>query len=60
MLPMTTRQFTHAVHAAANMAEIEKRVTPHALRHYAELRIIPITAAQAGFAAVVGIIRSST
>jgi integrase/recombinase XerD len=33
MLPMTTRQFTRAVHAAANMAEIKKRVTPHILRH---------------------------
>jgi integrase/recombinase XerD len=33
MLPMTTRQFTRAVHAAANMAEIRKRVTPHTLRH---------------------------
>jgi site-specific recombinase XerD len=33
MLPMTTRQFNRAVHAAANMAEINKRVTPHTLRH---------------------------
>jgi site-specific recombinase XerD len=33
VLPMTTRQFTRAVHAAANMAEIKKRVTPHTLRH---------------------------
>ena len=33
MLPMTTRQFNRAVHAAANMAEIRKRVTPHTLRH---------------------------
>jgi site-specific recombinase XerD len=33
MLPMTTRQFTRVVHAAANMAEIQKRVTPHTLRH---------------------------
>jgi site-specific recombinase XerD len=33
MLPMTTRQFTRAVHAAANMAEINRRVTPHTLRH---------------------------
>ena len=34
MLPMTTRQFARAVHAAASMAEIKKRVTPHTLRHY--------------------------
>jgi integrase len=34
MLPMTTRQFARAVHAAAAMAEIKKRVTPHTLRHY--------------------------
>jgi site-specific recombinase XerD len=33
MLPMTVRQFNRAVHAAANMAEIKKRVTPHTLRH---------------------------
>jgi integrase/recombinase XerD len=33
MLPMTTRQFTRAVHTAASMAEIKKRVTPHTLRH---------------------------
>jgi site-specific recombinase XerD len=33
ILPMTTRQFNRAVHAAANMAEIKKRVTPHTLRH---------------------------
>jgi integrase/recombinase XerD len=30
---LTTRQFTRAVHAAAHMAEITKRVTPHTLRH---------------------------
>jgi len=33
MLPMTTRQFNRVVHAAAHMAEINKRVTPHTLRH---------------------------
>jgi integrase len=33
MLPMTTRQFNRAVHAAAAMAEIKKRVTPHTLCH---------------------------
>ena len=31
--PMTTRQLTRACHAAAHMAEITKRVTPHTLRH---------------------------
>jgi site-specific recombinase XerD len=31
--PMTTRQLTRACHAAADMAEITKRVTPHTLRH---------------------------
>ena len=31
--PMTTRQLTRACHAAADMAEIKKRVTPHTLRH---------------------------
>ena len=33
MLPLTTRQFARAVGAAAAMAEIKKRVTPHTLRH---------------------------
>jgi site-specific recombinase XerD len=31
--PMTTRQLARACHAAADMAEITKRVTPHTLRH---------------------------
>jgi integrase/recombinase XerD len=31
--PMTTRRLTRACHAAAHMAEITKRVTPHTLRH---------------------------
>ncbi len=31
--PLTTRQLNRAVHAAAHMAEINKRVTPHTLRH---------------------------
>jgi integrase/recombinase XerD len=30
---LTTRQFNRAVHAAAHMAGITKRVTPHTLRH---------------------------
>jgi integrase/recombinase XerD len=31
--PMTTRQINRACHAAADMAEINKRVSPHTLRH---------------------------
>jgi site-specific recombinase XerD len=31
--PMTTRQLTRACQAAAHMAELTKRVTPHTLRH---------------------------
>lgn len=31
--PMTTRQLNRACHAAAHMAEIGKRVSPHTLRH---------------------------
>ncbi len=30
---MTTRQFNRAVHVAAGVAEINKRVTAHTLRH---------------------------
>jgi integrase/recombinase XerD len=33
MLPLTTRQLARTVHAAANIAGIRKRVTPHTLRH---------------------------
>jgi site-specific recombinase XerC len=33
LLPLTTRQFNRVVHAAADMAAIKKRVTPHTLRH---------------------------
>jgi integrase/recombinase XerD len=39
--PMSTRQLTRACHAAAHMAEIIKRVSPHTLRHNAESRIMP-------------------
>ena len=31
--PLTTRQLSRACHAAAQMAEITKRVSPHTLRH---------------------------
>jgi integrase/recombinase XerD len=31
--PLTTRQFNRACHAAAGMAGIDKRVSPHTLRH---------------------------
>jgi integrase len=31
--PMTTRQLDRGCHAAAQMAEINKRVSPHTLRH---------------------------
>src|SRR5664279_5199872 len=31
--PMSTRQLNRACHAAAHMAEINKRITPHTLRH---------------------------
>ena len=33
MLPLTTRQLARTVQAAASMAKIKKRVTPHTLRH---------------------------
>jgi site-specific recombinase XerD len=33
LLPITTRHFNRIIHAAAHMAEIKKRVTPHTLRH---------------------------
>jgi integrase len=39
--PMTPRQLNRACHAAAQMAQINKRVSLHTLRHYAESRIMP-------------------
>jgi integrase/recombinase XerD len=33
VLPLTARQLNRACHAAAAMAELKKRVTPHTLRH---------------------------
>jgi integrase/recombinase XerD len=33
LLPLSTRQFNRAVHGAAERARINKRVTPHTLRH---------------------------
>src|SRR6266852_574691 len=36
--PLTTRQLNRAVHAAAVAARIDKRVSMHTLRHYAEFR----------------------
>ncbi len=33
VMPLSTRQLNRAVHAAAEAAEIGKRVTPHTLRH---------------------------
>ena len=45
--PMSTRQLTRACHAAAHMAEIVKRVSPHTLRHNAESRIMPSTSSVA-------------
>jgi len=33
LLPLTTRQFNRAVHAAAERAAIRSEVTPHTLRH---------------------------
>ena len=31
--PLTERQLNRACHAAADMADLKKRVTPHTLRH---------------------------
>jgi site-specific recombinase XerD len=54
--PITARQLTRACHAAAEMADLKKRVTPHTLRHYVALRTMshtvtgsPIGAVNSGF-----------
>ena len=39
--PLSTRQLNRAVHAAAEAAGIDKRVSRHTLRHNSEYRIMP-------------------
>jgi integrase/recombinase XerD len=39
--PISNRQLSRAIIAAATDAKIDKRVTMHLLRHNAEFRIIP-------------------
>ena len=39
--PMSTRQLNRAIHAAAEVADIDKRVSMHTLRHYPEFRNMP-------------------
>ena len=39
--PLSTRQLSRAIHAAAEAAQIDKRVTMHTLRHNPEYRIMP-------------------
>jgi integrase/recombinase XerD len=39
--PLSTRQLNRVVHAAAEMAGIDKRVSMHTLRHNPEYRIMP-------------------
>jgi site-specific recombinase XerD len=38
--PLSTRQLNRAVHAAAEAAHIDKRVSMHTLRHYVPFRIM--------------------
>ena len=44
--PLSTRQLNRAVHAAAQAAHIDKRVSMHTLRHYPEYQIMPSRAAR--------------
>jgi integrase/recombinase XerD len=39
--PLTPRQLNRAIHAAAVAVRIDKRVSMHTLRHYAEFRTMP-------------------
>ena len=39
--PLSPRQLNRAFHTALDLAEIDKRVSLHSLRHYSGLRIIP-------------------
>jgi len=38
---LSTRQLNRAIHAAADAAHIDKRVSMHTLRHYSEFRTMP-------------------
>ena len=38
---LSTRQLNRAIHAAAEAAQIDKRVSMHTLRHYAAFRTMP-------------------
>jgi site-specific recombinase XerD len=39
--PLSTRQLNRAIHAAAETARIDKRVSLHTLRHYSVSRTMP-------------------
>jgi integrase len=39
--PLTARQLNRAIHFAADVAKIDKRVSMHTLRHYSESRNMP-------------------
>ena len=39
--PISTRQLNRVIHEAAKAAQIDKRVSPHTLRHYPEFRNMP-------------------
>jgi len=39
--PLTAKQLNRAIHEAATLAKIDKRVSMHTLRHYPEFRNIP-------------------
>jgi site-specific recombinase XerD len=39
--PITARQLGRAIHEAAKVAQIDKRVSMHTLRHYPEFRNMP-------------------
>jgi integrase/recombinase XerD len=47
LLPITPRQLHRVVCETANAVGIEKRVSPHTLRHNAESRIMPSTSSVA-------------
>jgi integrase/recombinase XerD len=52
--PITTRQLNRACHAAAHVAEITKRVSPHTLRHYVAFRTMSRAAADSALLPVDG------
>ena len=57
--PLSTRQLNRAIHAAADAAKIDKRVSMHTLRHYSESGNMPSRCVGVSLQVPVGEVRSA-